>query len=221
MILPGPYERVLSDVFADVMITDPPYTEKTHNGQSAQRKALPYAPWSMEYYHSLLWWAEKHVRGWWVIITDHIAWRWIDDWMAPCKERGIEPRYAFAPIPIVVPGCTCRFQADGPASWAVFAHVSRPATRAWSQWRALPGAYITDAPEEPILLGEKSLSLMLSLVRDYSREGMTVVDPCCGTGKTIRAARILGRDGIGAEIDPQMAKIAQMRLEEAFTPEFV
>jgi hypothetical protein len=218
MIHTGPYRTVLEEVFGDVLITDPPYTERCHSGQSAVRGKIGYSPWTIEDYHLLLWWAEKHVRGWWVIMTDHCAWRWIDDWM---REDHHCERFAFAPVPIVTPGSTCRFNADGPASWTVYAHVSRPRTKTWSAWRALPGAYITSAPDDARILGEKSLDLMINLVHDYSDQNMTIIDPCCGTGTTLQAARILGRTGIGAEMDARTAAIATSRLKEAFTPAFL
>ncbi len=46
------------------------------------------------------------------------------------------------------------------------------------------------------------LWLLDALVRDYSDPGMTIVDPCAGWGSTLVAARNVGRNAIGAEMDP-------------------
>jgi tRNA G10 N-methylase Trm11 len=42
---------------------------------------------------------------------------------------------------------------------------------------------------------------MRALVRDYSRPGDLVCDPCCGAGTTLRAAIEEGRRAIGGDID--------------------
>jgi DNA modification methylase len=44
---------------------------------------------------------------------------------------------------------------------------------------------------------------MRALVRDYSRPGDLIVDPCMGSATTILAAVIEGRRAIGAEMDPK------------------
>ncbi|MGI0053277.1 MAG: DNA-methyltransferase [Thermoplasmata archaeon] len=52
------------------------------------------------------------------------------------------------------------------------------------------------------------------LIRMFSVVGDTVLDPFAGTGTTLRVARELGRDSIGVEIDPELAR----DLDRAFTP---
>lgn len=47
------------------------------------------------------------------------------------------------------------------------------------------------------------VELPLRCIQATTNEGDTVLDPFCGSGTTLRACRILNRNGIGFEIDPQ------------------
>jgi 23S rRNA G2445 N2-methylase RlmL len=131
MIHTGSYLGVLTEHY-DVMITDPPYSSRCHDGQSTRRGEIEYQCWSLDQYTELCYWAHHHVSGWWVIITDHVSWHEVD---IRARAHG---RYCFAPVPIVTPGLTVRLAGDGPASWAVYAHVSRPTAKDWAAWRSLP-----------------------------------------------------------------------------------
>jgi site-specific DNA-methyltransferase (adenine-specific) len=55
---------------------------------------------------------------------------------------------------------------------------------------------------------------MESLVRDYTRPGDIVCDPCCGAGTTLLAAKMLGRQYIGGDIDAAHVAIAEERLRD-------
>ena len=60
---------------------------------------------------------------------------------------------------------------------------------------------------------------MRALVRDYSRPGDLVCDPCAGGATTLIAAALEGRRAIGAELDPETYALACARIERtALTP---
>jgi site-specific DNA-methyltransferase (adenine-specific) len=67
-------------------------------------------------------------------------------------------------------------------------------------------------------VGGKPLWLMRSLVRDYTRPGDVVLDPCAGSGTTLLAAVIEGRRAIGAECDEETYESAVRRLRRGYTP---
>lgn len=59
----------------------------------------------------------------------------------------------------------------------------------------------------------KPVELMADLVGDFSDEGETVLDPFCGSGTTLVAAKRLGRLGVGIEISEEFCEESATRLE--------
>ena len=58
-----------------------------------------------------------------------------------------------------------------------------------------------DGPEIPkIHPTQKPVALLKKLISVFTDPGDTVIDPCCGSGTTLRAARELGRNSYGFEI---------------------
>lgn len=52
------------------------------------------------------------------------------------------------------------------------------------------------------------------LIECFTSRGMVVLDPFVGIGSTVIAARQLGRNGIGIELNPEFADIARRRLQQ-------
>lgn len=48
---------------------------------------------------------------------------------------------------------------------------------------------------------QKSVKVLKKLIETFTDEGDVVIDPCCGSGATLRAARELNRSAFGFEID--------------------
>jgi site-specific DNA-methyltransferase (adenine-specific) len=67
---------------------------------------------------------------------------------------------------------------------------------------------------------QKPVALMAYLIRTYTNEGDTVLDFTMGSGTTGVAARRLGRDFIGIELDAEYFRIAQARIQDAGMPLF-
>ena len=71
---------------------------------------------------------------------------------------------------------------------------------------------------------QKPLELYRYLIRTYTNEGETVLDICMGSGTTIEAAEMEGRNSIGIEKDAGYFQIAEKRAKSAvlqqrlFTP---
>ena len=61
---------------------------------------------------------------------------------------------------------------------------------------------------------QKPLRLMRWCLSKYAKEGDTILDPFMGSGTTLRAAKDLGFDCVGIEINPDYVKIAQDRLKQ-------
>lgn len=217
----------------DHVVADCPYSAKTHSGHDAvpdaerraqqrahpdshggggNRRAIPYAAWSPETVGEFVGAFSAVTRGWMVSITDNVL---APAWAKAMEEGG---RYVFAPLPYVHVGGRVRLSGDGPSSWTCWLVVSRPRTAEFSRWGTLPGAYILNGGHERLdLPGGKPLSIMEALVRDYTREGDLVCDPCCGAGTTLLAAKLLGRRFVGGDIDSSHVEIARERLRDTPT----
>ena len=217
MIRVGCWEDVLAGVECDAVICDPPYGGQTHENSRAYGNAREdgcsledlgpkYTAWSHADVSAFVSSWSPRCRGWMLALTSHDL---IPVWQAAYLAAG---RYAFAPIPCVMRGMSVRLGGDGPSSWAVYAMVARPCTREFATWGTLPGAYVGVPSQEAGGGRGKPDWLMRALVRDYSRKGDLVVDPCAGWGSTLSAAIGLGRRALGAEMDPVAAAEAVRRL---------
>ena len=220
----GRWEDVLADVGeVSAVITDPPYGARTHAKQSYGRRGtgyrdswvtsrgLSYAHWTPGDVSTFVSaWAPR-TRGWFVAFTSHDL---VASYEVALTAAG---RYVFAPLPVVLPGMTVRLAGDGPSSWCVWLVVSRP--RSLRSWGTLPGAYVGSpgaGPERAALptVGAKPIWLMRAVVRDYSREGDLVCDPCAGGGATLLAADMEGRASVGAECDSATHALASERIAD-------
>lgn len=219
----GDCRDVLKEIGAvDHVITDPPFSGRTHEGHNAcpginagtpydgaTRKGLGYSCWTEFDATNFIVSASRTCRGWMVIFNDDVLALHIRYAMEKCG------RYAFAPLPYYAPGSRVRLSGDGPSSWTVWIMVSR--TKAQARWGTLPGGYMAqEGWREREHMGGKPTKLMEAIVSDYSREGDLVCDPLMGSGTTGVACVRLGRKFIGIEIEPKYFEIAVRRIEAAF-----
>jgi hypothetical protein len=234
----GRYQDVLGDVECDAVICDPPYSERTQEGHGdavsdlrlageekrtrvdkrngavysvgvSRRRALQYSHWTPADVRAFVdFWAPRN-RGWFVCMSDHHLCR---EYEAAFEAHELT---TFAPVGILVTGMTVRLCGDGPSSWMLYANVARP--KRLSKWGTLPGGY-TGPPGERVHIGGKPLWLMRALVRDYTRKGDLVCDPCAGAATTLIAAATEGRRAVGAEVDADTYQIAKQRIAAGYTP---
>lgn len=210
----GRYQDVLQDVECGAVICDPPYSERTHGGQctdardGATRRDLSYFAWGRAEIRAFLdFWAPKNA-GWFVCFSDSEL---CGHWRSEFEVNGLT---GFAPVPCLMPGMTVRLSGDGPSSWAVYANVARP--KRLKHWGTLPGGY-QGLPERGGHIGGKPLWLMQAIVRDYSRPGDVVCDPCAGGATTLLAAASQGRSAVGAEMDADTYRKASERVAAGYT----
>jgi len=205
----------------DAVITDPPYSEKTHKGHdssskghcgegkdNSDRSSLGYSYVTEKMVDELVSMYNNVCTGWIVWMTDHT--------LAPYISKSLEQkgRYVFAPLPFYQAWRSVRLSGDGPCSWTDWIIVSR--TKAQSKWGTLPGGYIAGPGwNDKARMGGKPTALMELLVQDYSRAGDTVLDTHMGAGTTGIACIRNGRKFIGIEIDPLAFDIACKRINQA------
>jgi len=224
---------VLTDVDVDHVISDPPYSARTHDGQRHGRRnercggrwvsarGLDYGSIDADGVEELITHWHAHAAGW-------LAW-FTDSELAPAFRLAAESadRTTFAPLACVQRGMNVRLAGDGPSNWTTWLCVSRP--RSLRAWGTLRGAYVGNpfdpgqtcatATRRSSVVGSKPLWLMRAIVRDYSRPGDLVCDPCAGGATTLLAAVMEGRRAIGAECDPATFDLAVKRLRRGYTPD--
>jgi DNA modification methylase len=86
----------------------------------------------------------------------------------------------------------------------------------WTRYSISVWNDIRKTPEEAALRHPAMFPEMLvdRLIQCFTREsGVNILDPFCGSGSTLVAARKLGRRGIGFEICPEYAELAEERLQ--------
>lgn len=65
---------------------------------------------------------------------------------------------------------------------------------------------------------EKPVGLMGSLLSVVAPVGGLVLDPFCGAGSTLAAAKMLGRRAVGIEVDERFAELAAKRMQAEALP---
>lgn len=209
----------------DLLCVDAPYSERTHVGHDAgiaskdwrrsngktdrpcNRRKIDYASWTPHDVSAFVETWSPLTRGWFVSITDDVL---APAWASALLAAG---RYVFAPLPFVSPGSRVRLTGDGPSAWTCWIVVARPSRAPFNKWGTLPG-YYQCPPEDMPVVGGKPVALLRALVRDYSRPGDVVADPCCGAGTTGLAAKLEGRAFVGGDVDAAHADLAAERLRD-------
>ena len=59
---------------------------------------------------------------------------------------------------------------------------------------------------------QKPQSVLKKLIETFTDAGDTVIDPCAGSGSTLRAAYELGRNSYGFEISRDFCKLANEKM---------
>ncbi|MDR2425833.1 MAG: DNA adenine methylase [Endomicrobium sp.] len=66
---------------------------------------------------------------------------------------------------------------------------------------------------------QKPILLLEQIIKIASNKGDTVLDPFCGSGTTLVAAKLLGRNYIGIDISPDAVELTEKRLEKPIKTE--
>lgn len=213
----GRWQDVLADVErCDAVITDPPYSARTHDGQRTRSSIrMPTIAYdglveadAEEFAGS---WA-KRTASWVIAFCDHTAFRWHE------AAWDIEGWLTFAPL-FVKENPTPRFSGDGPAFAIEFILAARRRS-ATIKPGSLPAYYehqIGGDRATRTVAGAKPLGLMRAIIRDYTRPGDLVVDPFAGGGTTALACAIEGRRCITSELSVDTFNKARERLSRGYT----
>ena len=217
-IFHGDSREILPELFKresiDHVVTDPPYSERTHQGARTNRldaidkRLIDFQSMSCEEIRNTLSICGPNMSGWVVAFMDWRYMRAIEE-KPPHDLRFV--RFGIWNKTNGMPQLT----GDRPAmGWEAIAILHRAnTTMSWngkgtrSVWSAAREAF-------PIHPAQNPIGLVRSLITLFCKEGTTVLDPFMGSGTTLRAAKDLGCKAIGIEIDERYCELAANRLAQ-------
>lgn len=191
----------------DLVLTDPPYADKethaNHLSTIVDRQGLGFKGLSetdfADYASCLIAISER----WTVMTADfrHIC--YAESIGLPLIRLGIWVKPNGAP----------QFTGDRPGmGWEPIGIFHKDGRKRWNGG-GRHGVW-TCCTENGFHPTQKPLDLFVSLMQDFSDQGETVLDPFMGSGTTLRAAKDLGRQAIGIEIEERYCEIAANRLRQ-------
>ena len=198
------------------VITDPPYDAATHagaQGAGGKRPAgelVDFAPITAVEIADVL--SRAAPRRWVVATVDY---------------RHIQPLQDRPPLGLrfvrcgvwVKPDGAPQFTGDRPAQgWEAVAIMHREGER--MRWNAGGDRAVWDFPRARNAAhpAEKPIALIRRWIADFTDPGDLILDPFMGSGTVLRAAKDLGRQAIGIEIDRRWCEHAAARLSQAVMP---
>lgn len=192
----------------DAVITDPPYTEKTHQGAricGGQEVLIDFASISENEFLNIAKSCVEISRRWVVMTCD---WR-------HAAEAEKEMPDEFIRVGVwVKPNGMPQYTGDRPAmGWEAISIFHRKGKKQWNGggrhavW-TIPKVHGNHPTEKPI-------QLLSSFVELFTNHNETILDPFMGSGTTGVAAIQMGRKFIGVEREPKYFEIACKRIEQA------
>lgn len=193
------------DSCVDVVITDPPYGEKTHAGArtgEGREKLITFSSVTPEYMVDL---ARRlcFLSRRWVIMT--CDWRHCAEIEKQCPEIFIRAGVWIKPNPMP------QMTGDRPSTgWEAIAILHRKGKKSWNgrggsavfNFNKISGEHPTQKP----------LDFIVRLVHLFSNEGEIILDPFCGSGTTLVAAHKMDRSFVGIEMDEKYVALTKDRI---------
>lgn len=204
----------LHDATFDAVITDPPYSERTHSnarandGGGVRQGVSAFAAITDTDLENALTQMGRVSKGWVIATLDYRHAAQLDlqpPFGLKCQRLGVW----------VKTNPTPQLSGDRPAQgWESIAYFHRADTR--SRWNGGGGhgnyyMRIADPEGHPTA---KPLPLVQDLIRKFTNYGDVVLDPFAGSGTTLRAAVNEGRRAFGIEIEERYCERIASRLAQ-------
>ncbi len=180
----------IPDDAVDHLIADPPYSKHVHDvgrmdkALRAGDREFGFECLSPGLRAAVAQQAARLVKRWSIIFTDAEG---LGDWRADLLAAGLEHIRTGAWV-------KRKKRWNGGGAPAVWTHVSERGGR--------------------IHPTQKPLRLLTELVTQFTDPGDLILDPFCGGGTTLRAAKDLGRRAIGIEQDERYCEATARRLSQ-------
>lgn len=200
----------MADASVDAVITDPPYTERTHSkARTPERQGVvAFASITDDDLTAILTSLGRVSRGWVVATLDYRHAAAYDVTPPPgLKVQRLGVWVKTNPTP--------QLTGDRPAQgWESIAYMHRAEIR--SKWNGggSHGNFVSPIPPPEGHPTAKPLGMVSNWVRRFTNPGDLILDPFAGSGTTLRAAKDEGRRAIGVEIDERYCEVIAKRLSQ-------
>lgn len=197
-----------------VVITDPPYADRTHKGARTQGSVgnggsvlLTFDALASDDFSALARMLIDSAQRWVVMTCDHAHAALLFGWPEFIR---LGAWVKHAPMPQM----TGDRPGSGHESIAILHRVGRKEWNGGGKAAIWKHTILKD-PKECLVPTQKPLPLLADLVADFTNPDEVVLDAFMGSGTTGVAAIDQGRRFIGVERDPQRFEIACKRIENA------
>jgi site-specific DNA-methyltransferase (adenine-specific) len=210
----------LVDRSVDCVITDPPYSERTHrnargnssDGRSKRNQILPgvdaFASIDLDSLGKIMADCGRITSRWVVATMDyHHVFTYETSPPAGLRLLRIGVWTKIDPMP--------QISGDRPGQgWEAIAFLHRADMRPTWNGSGRAGVWHTRQPKNGDHPTAKPLQMVADWVRLFTDPGDLILDPFTGSGTTLRAAKDEGRKAIGIELDERYCEVAAKRLSQ-------
>ena len=211
--------ETLPDESVRAVITDPPYTERTHKnarasvgktqGKDTFREGVTdFAAITDDDLRACLSECGRISRGWVIATLDY----------RHAVEFDLEPPLGLKCQRVgvwVKTNPTPQLTGDRPAQgWEAIAYLHRARGRSVWYGGGKHGNYVLNIDGQQGHPTAKPLPMVRDWVLNFTRPGDTILDPFAGSGTTLRAAADEGRKAIGVELEERYCEIIANRLAQ-------
>lgn len=203
----------LADASIDAVITDPPYSARTHKNAKKNDSQLGYGVKAVHFdsfTDKMLYQAfdemARVTKSWIVSNIDYNhAFRFETQPPVGMVQKRIGIWVKNNPMP--------QISADRPGQgWEAITYLHKATGRSSWNGGGLHGNYVTNLATPTGHPTPKPLTMLHSFVERFTNHGDLILDPFAGGGTTLIAARNLQRKAIGVEVDEQWCELIANRL---------
>lgn len=203
----------MADESFDAVITDPPYSERTHKNAKKNDSALGYGVKAIHFdsfTEEMLFRAYNEMsrltKSWLISNIDYnFAFKFETEPPLGMTQKRIGVWVKNNPMP--------QISADRPSQgWEAISYLHKTGKRSIWNGGGLHGNYVTNLATPTGHPTPKPLSMVTSFVERFTNTGDVILDPFAGGGTTLLAARNLQRKAIGIELDEKYCELIANRI---------
>jgi len=204
----------LDDLTIDCVITDPPYSERTHSnaksnkGKGHGNTTIDFSSFSDEDLFRAYDEMARLTKSWIVSTIDYNhAFRFETEPPSGMAQKRIGVWVKNNPMP--------QISADRPAQgWEAISYLHRLDVKCAWNGGGSHGNYVSNLASPTGHPTPKPLKMVSNFVERFTNANDLILDPFAGGGTTLLAARNLGRRAIGVEIDEAYCELIAKRLSQ-------